>query len=48
MYSDSSYDFVCIFYLFSNIDEPRSVKEEMWMEDKDSWRLAMDEEMDSL
>jgi hypothetical protein len=32
-------------FLSSNIDEPRTMKEAMEMEDKDSWILVMVEEM---
>jgi hypothetical protein len=48
MYNYSPSDFICIFSLFANIDEPRTMKEAMEMEDKESWRLAMDEEMVAL
>ena len=37
-----------MFLLSINIDKPRTIKEEIEMENKGSWRLAMDEEMDSL
>jgi hypothetical protein len=48
MYNYSQCDFRYIFYLFVNIDELRIVKEAIEMEDKESWRLVMDEEMVSL
>jgi hypothetical protein len=48
MYNYSLYNFRCIFYLSTNIVEPGTLKEAMEMEDKESWRLAMDEEMNAL
>lgn len=35
-----------MFISFSDNDEPRTVNGAMDMENKDSWRLAMDGEMD--
>jgi hypothetical protein len=37
-----------IFYLNTNIDEPRFVEEALGMNDVESWKIAMDEEMESL
>jgi hypothetical protein len=48
MYNYSPFDFISIFALFSNTNELRTLKEAMEMEDKESWRLDMDEEMDTL
>jgi len=44
-YKYSPYNFRYIFYLFTNIDEPRIMKEKMEMEDTESRELAMDEEI---
>ena len=38
----------CAYALITNIDEPRSVKEALGMEDAGSWIEAMDDEMASL
>ena len=38
----------CAFSLITNIDEPRSLKEALGMEDVGSWIEAMDDEMVSL
>jgi hypothetical protein len=38
-------NFRCIFYLFANTNEPRTLKEATKMEYKESWILFMDEEM---
>ena len=38
----------CPFALIANIDEPRSMKEALDMEDVGSWIEAMDDEMASL
>lgn len=38
--------FICIFSLFSNTDEPRTMKVVMEMEDKESFILVIEEEMD--
>jgi hypothetical protein len=48
MYNYSSSDFKCIFALSTNVDEPRTVKEAMEIENSEHWRLAMDEEMVAL
>lgn len=48
MYNNNPPDFICIFSLPTNIDEPRTVKDTMEKEDKESWRLDMDEEMVAL
>jgi len=47
-YNYGSSSFRCIFSLSSHTDEPRTMKEAMDMEDKESWRLVVDEEMDAL
>jgi hypothetical protein len=47
-YNYSPFDFICIFVLSNNIVEPINVNETMEMEYKESWILAMDEDMDSL
>ena len=44
----SMLDSNCTFALITNIDEPRSVKEALDMEDAGSWIEAMDDEMVSL
>jgi len=48
MYNYSSSDFICTFSLSANIDEPITMKYAMEMEYKESWRLAMAEEMATL
>ena len=48
MYNYSPSHFTCIFALSTNTNEPRTMKEVMEMEEKESWRLAMDEEMDEI
>jgi hypothetical protein len=44
----SMLDSSCAYALFTNTDEPRSVKEALGMEDAGSWVEAMDDEMASL
>ena len=48
MYNYSPSNFICIFALSSNIDELRTMKQTMDMENKESWILVMEEEMASL
>lgn len=44
-YGYSPDDWRCIFALNANIDEPRSIEEALGMNDSESWKIAMDEEM---
>jgi hypothetical protein len=41
-------DWRCIFYLNTNMDEPRYVEEALGINDAGSWKIDMDEEMESL
>jgi hypothetical protein len=41
-------DWRCIFSLNTNMDEPRSIEEGFGMNDAESWKIAMDEEMEAL
>ena len=47
-YGYSPDDWRCIFALNANIDEPRFVQEALDMNDSESWKIAMDEEMAAL
>ena len=48
MYNYSPFHFRCIFALSTNVDEPRIVKKAIEMGNKESWRLAMDVEINAL
>ena len=45
MCNDNPSNLICIFYVSSNIDDPRTMKEEMEMEDKESQIFSMDGKM---
>ena len=47
-YNYSPSNFRCIFSLPTNTNELRTVKEAMEMENKESWRLSMDKDIDTL
>jgi hypothetical protein len=48
VYNYSPFDFICTFSIFSNTNEPKTMKGTMEMEYQKYCRLAMDEEMDTL
>ena len=45
MYGYSPNDWRCIFSLSANIDESRSVEEDLGMNDSESQKMVMDDEM---
>jgi len=48
VYNYSPFDFICTFSIFSNTNEPETMKGAMEMECQEYWRLAMDGEMNTL
>ena len=48
MYNYSPFDFISIFHLSTNTNETRIVKDTLQMKYKESQRLTIDEEIDTL